>query len=163
MRKLHRTLYIHDEVYEQLQRDRQHVAARFSMLCRRLGVNEWVRFKPTKGLNKGWRRSPLGGTAGSHFYMWWIPAGSKQGKELDLQEGDVAIRSIRHHDLTSQAISLGHLDEYWEFKFAEELDDEDLLESPWTDDQLHFIEEMDENISDDSKKEFMEEQLETHE
>jgi hypothetical protein len=141
LRKLSRTIYIHDEVCEQLARDRQDISPRFSMLCRRLGVDEWVRFKSTKGENTGWRRSPLGGTGGSHFYMWWIPAGSTPGKRLNLQTGEIAIRSIRHHDLTDKRLSMGNLEDYWEFKFAEELDDEQLLDQPWTEDQQSFIEQ----------------------
>ena len=49
LRRLNRTIYIHDEVSEQLEKDRKDLAPRFAMLCRQLGVNEWIRFKPTKG------------------------------------------------------------------------------------------------------------------
>ena len=120
MRRLGRKIYIHEEVSDQLERDRRDVAPRFAMLCRHLSVNEWVRFKPTKGDNAGWRRSPLGGNNGSHYYMWWVAAGMGPGKQLDLGEGDIAIRSIRHHDLTDKRLPTGELDEYWEFQFVEE-------------------------------------------
>lgn len=141
MRRLGRKIYIHEEVSDQLERDRRDVAPRFAMLCRHLSVNEWVRFKPTKGDNAGWRRSPLGGNNGSHYYMWWVAAGMGPGKQLDLGEGDIAIRSIRHHDLTDKRLPTGELDEYWEFQFVEELDDEEIIDQPWTDDQRTFIEE----------------------
>lgn len=71
--------------------------------------------------------------------MWWLAAGSGPGKELDLKPHDIAIRSIRHHDLTDKHLPHGELDDYWEFTFAEELDDEQVLEQPWTDDQQKFI------------------------
>lgn len=124
---------------EQLERDRKELAPRFAMLCRQLGVSEWIRFKPTKGENEGWRRSPLGGTGGSHYYMWWLSAGSGPGKTLTLEGQDIAIRSIRHHDLTDKKLTHGELDDYWEFRFAEELDDEQVLEQPWTEDQKAYI------------------------
>src|SRR5688572_16850123 len=28
--------------------------------------------------NRGWRRSPLGGNHGSHYYLWWAPKGTRQ-------------------------------------------------------------------------------------
>ena len=141
LRRLNRTIYIHDEVSEQLEKDRKDLAPRFAMLCRQLGVNEWIRFKPTKGDNVGWRRSPLGGNNGSHYYMWWLIAGAGPGKQLELEQQDIAIRSIRHHDLTDKKLGHGDLDDYWEFKFAEELDDEQVLEQPWTLDQQVYIEQ----------------------
>lgn len=143
LRRLNRTIYIHDEVSEQLEKDRKDLAPRFAMLCRQLGVNEWIRFKPTKGENAGWRRSPLGGNNGSHYYMWWLIAGAGPGKQLELEQQDIAIRAIRHHDLTDKKLGHGDLDEYWEFKFAEELDDEQVLEQPWTLDQQVYIEQKD--------------------
>lgn len=143
LRRLNRTIYIHDEVNEQLERDRKDLAPRFAMLCRQLGVSEWVRFKPTKGDNAGWRRSPLGGNNGSHYYMWWLIAGAGPGKQLELEQQDIAIRAIRHHDLTDKKLHHGDLDDYWEFKFAEELDDEQVLEQPWTEDQQAYIEQKD--------------------
>ena len=65
------------------------------------------------------------------------------GKQLELAQQDIAIRAIRHHDLTDKKLGYGDLDEYWEFKFAEELDDEQVLEQPWTLDQQVYIEQKD--------------------
>ncbi len=139
VRRLNRKIYIHDEVSDQLERDHRDIAPRFAMLCRQLGVSEWIRFKPTKGENDGWRRSPLGGTGGSHYYMWWLAAGAGPGKALALEGQDIAIRAIRHHDLTDKRLLHGDLDDYWEFSFVEELDDEQVLEQPWTEDQQSYI------------------------
>ncbi len=35
-----------------------------------------LHYKGASGVNRGWRRSRLGGGSGSHFYAWWAPAGS---------------------------------------------------------------------------------------
>jgi hypothetical protein len=35
-----------------------------------------LHYKATSGVNRGWRRSRLGGRSGAHFYAWWAPAGA---------------------------------------------------------------------------------------
>ncbi len=58
--------------------------------------------KMTSGANEGWRRTPLGGHGGNHYYLWWTPAGAPPAKHLDLDQGCVLARAVRHHDATDQ-------------------------------------------------------------
>jgi hypothetical protein len=60
-----------------------------------------LHYKATSGLNRGWRRSRLGGNFGSHFYAWWAPSGAaplKAGEAFDAPADAVFLRDIRHHD-----------------------------------------------------------------
>jgi len=60
-----------------------------------------LHYKGTRGVNRGWRRSRLGGSSGSHFYAWWAPAGASALKPMDgfeAQSEAVFLRDIRHHD-----------------------------------------------------------------
>jgi hypothetical protein len=54
--------------------------------------------KTVAGDLKGWRRALLGGTAGSHYYLWYVPASVDVGRSLGLPEGAIAVRQYRHHD-----------------------------------------------------------------
>lgn len=64
-------------------------------------------FKTVKGPAKGWLRTGLGGTGGSHYYLWWAPYGHPPVKGAGLDEGDVLVRCVRHHDATSQPLDAG--------------------------------------------------------
>jgi hypothetical protein len=66
--------------------------------------------KSVSGPLKGWRRALLGGTGGSHHYLWYVPASIDLGRQLGLPEGSVAVRERRHHDDFS-AIDIGTLDD----------------------------------------------------
>jgi len=60
-----------------------------------------LHYKGTRGVNRGWRRSRLGGSSGSHFYAWWAPAGAsalKPGDGFETQSEAIFLRDIRHHD-----------------------------------------------------------------
>src|SRR5437868_14377094 len=59
-----------------------------------------LHYKATNGVNRGWRRSRLGGSSGSHFYVWWAPATATPLKNAGFQAESEAIflRDIRHHD-----------------------------------------------------------------
>lgn len=55
--------------------------------------------KGTRGNdNRGWRRSPLGGKGGSHFYLWWTVGSAPPVQSLDARPRTVFIRAVRHHD-----------------------------------------------------------------
>src|SRR5262245_31531320 len=75
-------LFCHEEFLQQMEENRNSpVGKRASLLLQRLLVD--VRrqyYKSTQGANRGWRRSPLGGNHGSHFYAWWAPAGAQSLK-----------------------------------------------------------------------------------
>ena len=72
-------LFCHEEFLEQLEANRATgVGKRASLLLQRLLLDERREFfKSTQGVNKGWRRSRLGGSSGSHFYAWWAPRGAQ--------------------------------------------------------------------------------------
>jgi tetratricopeptide (TPR) repeat protein len=61
-----------------------------------------LHYKGTSGVNRGWRRSRLGGGSGSHFYAWWAPTGAAAINGDSSFEGApseaVFLRDIRHHD-----------------------------------------------------------------
>ena len=59
-----------------------------------------LHYKSSSGVNRGWRRSRLGGGSGFHFYAWWAPAGAAPLKDAGfIAEADaIYLRDIRHHD-----------------------------------------------------------------
>ena len=62
------------------------VGRRAALLLHRLLVD--VRrqyYKPTQGDNRGWRRSPLGGNHGNHFYAWSAPRVRRRSQPRNLR------------------------------------------------------------------------------
>ncbi len=59
-----------------------------------------LHYKSTNGVNRGWRRSRLGGNSGSHFYLWWAPASATPFKDaaVEAESDAIFLRDIRHHD-----------------------------------------------------------------
>ena len=91
--------------------------------------------------NQGWRRTPLGGQGGMHFYLWWTPRGSAQAKQVeDLPKNAILLRAVRHHD-NHTPLSPGNLDDYYTLSNAD-LDGggESAFASPWTEGQQRFRE-----------------------
>ena len=94
--------------------------------------------------NRGWRRTPMGGSGGMAQYLWWTHGGSQiiprdVNAELGLKKS-VWVRSLRQHD-DMRPLSPGdpHA-EYMELTSAEITgDDPALVESPWTEQQRSFI------------------------
>ncbi len=138
-------LFCHQEFLEKMEENRANtVGRRASLLLQRLLVDiRRQHYKPTHGENRGWRRSPLGGNHGSHFYAWWAPKGAaplkSQGEFEAAPEGAVFLRDIRHHDdhrpllpqsLGEQYLSIG----------VKELRQEDYVPAPWTQGQARFAE-----------------------
>lgn len=66
------------------------------------------RIKTVQGAGKGWFRTPLGGSGGSHFYLWWAPYGSPALNDAGIEEREVLVRCVRHHDETSAALDAGN-------------------------------------------------------
>lgn len=136
-------LYCHQEFLEKLEQNRNTpVGKRAALLLQRLLVNERQQpFKATRGGNRGWRRSRLGGNGGSHFYAWWAPKGAPplQGAvEFDnAPAGAVFVRDIRHHDdhsgLTPQSLS----EHYIELQ-APDVKGDGYAPAPWTETQAQF-------------------------
>ena len=136
-------LFCHQEFLEKMEENRSNtVGRRAALLLQRLLVDlRRQHYKPTQGDNRGWRRSPLGGNHGSHFYAWWAPRGAaplKASGEFDAApSGSIFLRDIRHHDdhrpLNPQSISENYLP-----IGVKDLRDEDYVPAPWTKDQARF-------------------------
>ncbi len=138
-------IYCHLEFLDKLAANHNSaVGRRAALLIHRLHVNQArPYYKPTHGANRGWRRSPLGGNHGSHFYAWWVPRGAAplagQPEFEAASEGAVFLRDIRHHDdhspLNPQSLGGDYL--------PVELRDmrrESLVPPPWTQPQTRFAE-----------------------
>lgn len=97
-------LFCHEEFLEKLaEHGRDPIGRRTAFLMQRLVVDiRRLHYKATQGVNRGWRRSRLGGSHGSHFYAWWAPKNALPLKETggfsDVPEGAIFLRDIRHHD-----------------------------------------------------------------
>ncbi len=97
-------LFCHEEFLEKLAEHRDgRIGKRVAYLLQRMVVDESrLPFKATLGVNRGWRRSRLGGNGGSHFYAWWAPKGApplKHGGDFEsAPAGSIFMRAIRHHD-----------------------------------------------------------------
>lgn len=136
-------LHCHEEFLEEMQNNRSNtVGRRAALLLQRLYVNESRPFyKSTQGENRGWRRSPLGGSSGNHYYAWWVPRGAVPlAGKLEFEatpEGSVFLRAIRHHDdhrpLNPQSLA----DNYLPIAH-QELKHEDYVPAPWTSPQSKF-------------------------
>jgi hypothetical protein len=97
-------LFCHQEFLEKLaEHGRDSIGRRTAFLMQRLSVDvRRLHYKTTHGINRGWRRSRLGGSHGSHFYAWWAPKNAlplkESGEFSDVPDGAVFLRDIRHHD-----------------------------------------------------------------
>lgn len=130
-------LYCHQEFLEKLHEARQSPAGkRAALLLHRLLVDESRQYyKGTQGVNRGWRRSRLGGRGGSHFYAWWATKGSPVIKSAagfeQAPDGAIFIRDIRHHDDHS-VLSVQSLENNYLEMGARDLRSEEYVPSPWT-------------------------------
>jgi len=137
-------LFCHEEFLEKMEENRGNtVGRRAALLLQRLLVDvRRQHYKPTQGVNRGWRRSALGGSKGYHFYAWWAPRGAaplkENGEFEDAPEGSVFLRAIRHHDdhhpLNAQSVVQNYLP-----IGVRELREE-FVPSPWTQMQARFAE-----------------------
>jgi len=109
------------------------VSSKCAMQLRELATvgRTHARAKATVGSNRGWRRSPLGGNGGSHFYLYWTldhptltaPAG-QAGRAI-------FVRAARHHDATSDPLRRDDFDDYEPLDFAPDFTVAS-LENPFT-------------------------------
>jgi hypothetical protein len=133
-------LYCHQDFLEKLQDTP--AGKRAALLLQRLAVDpRRQHYKSTMGLNRGWRRSRLGGSHGSHFYAWWAPKGAAPLKNLpgfdEAPEGAIFLREIRHHDDHSELKAQSLSDHYLPLS-VEELRREEYGPTPWTPAQARF-------------------------
>ena len=136
-------IFCHQEFLEKMEENRNStVGRRAALLMQRLLVDQRRQhYKPTQGQNRGWRRSPLGGNHGFHYYAWWAPRGAvplQVNPEFEAApEGSLFLRDIRHHDdhrlLSPQSLGQNYLP-----IGVKELRGEDYVPAPWTSAQAHF-------------------------
>ncbi|HWC96674.1 MAG TPA: hypothetical protein VG456_07990 [Candidatus Sulfopaludibacter sp.] len=135
-------LFCHQEFLEKMEENRANtVGRRAALLMQRLLVNlNRQYYKPTQGENRGWRRSPLGGNHGSHYYAWWAPRGAAPLKATEdfegAPEGAIFLRDIRHHD--DHRLLKPHSPDDYLLVEAKELHSADFLPEPWTQNQARF-------------------------
>lgn len=92
--------------------------------------------KGVKGVNKGWRRTPL---KGCHYYLWWAPKDAPPVKEVEGPANAIYVRSIRHHD-DHKPIEVGEPDDYISLTPDEVLkSDWNEGGEPWTEIQMSFV------------------------
>jgi tetratricopeptide (TPR) repeat protein len=136
-------LFCHQDFLEKMGENRANtVGRRAALLLHRLLVD--IRrqyYKTTRGENRGWRRSPLGGSHGSHFYAWWAPQGAAPLRSIpefeDAPAGAVFLRDIRHHD-DHRALNPQSLADSYLPIGVKDLRQEDYVPAPWTTAQTRF-------------------------
>ena len=136
-------IFCHQEFLEQLEAWRHEpMGKRASLLMQRLAVNEQRQhFKSTAGVNRGWRRSRLGGNQGSHFYAWWAPRLAPPLRDAEgfnsAPDGAIILRAIRHHDdhspLPAQSFEQNYLP-----VTVQDLREKEFGPEPWTPPQVKF-------------------------
>ena len=131
-------LYIHDDVLEGVG-DRANLEKRLGVVLRHLVAHGGTTV--VKGCadqqNKGWFRSPLGGSGGMQYYLWWAKQGTPQVEDLEVPKSSIMVRHVRHHD-DHGPLRAGDMADYVEL--APTKLDEDLGIPPWTEPQLQFVE-----------------------
>jgi hypothetical protein len=98
-----------------------------------------LHYKATNGVNRGWRRSRLGGSSGSHFYAWWAPASATPLKDAGFQAESEAIflRDIRHHD-DHAPLNPGDSSNDYLLLTVPDLRGTEYAPEPWTSPQARF-------------------------
>jgi len=133
-------LFCHPDFLERLESYRtQPIGKRAALLLQRLLIDpERLHYKGTQGDNKGWRRSRLGGSSGSHFYAWWAPQGALPVKGFDnVPAGALFLRDIRHHDDHTPLNAQRFPDDYLPITVPE-VRREEYGPAPWTPQQAKF-------------------------
>ncbi len=137
--ELRHRLWLHPGVSDQL-REWPHLYKRLGLVLRHLAAQgRTTVVKGCRDVNRGWRRSPLGGAGGMQYYLWWTPRGSPPVTDLELPERAILVRAVRHHD-DHAPLTAGDLDDYLALVTAPDLGD-DIAGRPWTDAQVRFVED----------------------
>src|ERR1039457_4799420 len=100
-----------------------------------------LHYKATQGVNRGWRRSRLGGNQGSHFYAWWAPKNALPLKDSGgfsgVPDGAIFLRDIRHHDDHSTLLAHSFEAHYMPVT-VRDLRREEYAPAAWTPPQARF-------------------------
>ncbi len=133
-------LRLHETVLDGI-RDRPRIGKRLSIVAQQMAA--LGRSTIVKGcsdpVNRGWRRTPLGGHHGMHYYLWWSPQGTRQTRKFkSLERNSILVRAIRHHDDHSP-LNVGRLMDYYKLDWLDiDGDSEGCFDTPWTDTQQLF-------------------------
>jgi tetratricopeptide (TPR) repeat protein len=136
-------LFCHQDFLEKLaEHSHGSIGRRAAFLMQRLAVDaKRLHYKATYGVNRGWRRSRLGGNRGSHFYAWWAPKGAfplkASGAFSGAPDGSLFLRDIRHHDDHSP-LSPHSYDSHYLPVTVRDLRREEYSPAPWTQPQARF-------------------------
>ena len=133
-------LRLHQKILDEIE-NRPRISKRLSIVVQQMAA--LGRSTMVKGcsdpVNSGWRRTPLGGHHGMHYYLWWSPQGTRQTRKFkSLQRNSILLRAVRHHDDHSP-LNVGRLMDYFPLDWMD-LDGESAscFETPWTDVQQLF-------------------------
>lgn len=134
-------LRVHPDVIEKLSdKGSDHLGPRATLALAKLAAEGRTGIvKGTKGAAiNGWRRSPLGGNGGSHYYLWWAPRGAPPLGDLseELPRNAIVVGAIRHHDDLSPLSLPPTPADFYALEPAELLCDGGALAPPWTKEQL---------------------------
>jgi len=131
-------IYCHQDVYDGMVK--HNLSPKTTMAIRQIiafGITNVVK-GCSDPFNKGWLRSPLGGSGGFHYYLWWTRKGSNPTKESNLNDQDIVIRTIRHHD-DHAPIFVGDLNNYDLIERKDLASNNDYFKSPWNSEQITFV------------------------
>jgi len=109
------TVFVHEDFFHWLHDDHQDVALRKRArycLTELLSTGTCARRKHVRGAAEGWVRTQLGGTGGSHYYLWWAYSGYPAVEGSDLPDKSVLVRIVRHHDDTDQPLNPGSMGDW---------------------------------------------------
>ena len=134
-------VFVHtEEVYQSgAFRDNPGVSSKCAMQLRELATlgRTHARAKATVGSNRGWRRSPLGGNGGNHFYLYWTLEHPTLAAASGAAGRTVFVRAVRHHDATSDPLRSDALGDYELLDFTPDFT-VGPLENPFTPAQENF-------------------------
>lgn len=134
-------VFVHKEEVFQASafRDNPGVSSKCAMQLRELATlgRTHARAKATVGSNRGWRRSPLGGNGGNHFYLYWTLDHPTLAAAAGAAGRTVFVRAVRHHDATSDPLRSDALGDYELLDFAPDFT-VGTLENPFTEAQENF-------------------------
>lgn len=133
-------LRLHQTVFDEIEH-RPRISKRLSIVVQQMA--SLGRSTTVKGcsdpVNSGWRRTPLGGHHGMHYYLWWSPQGTRQTRRFkSLQRNSILLRAVRHHDDHSP-LNVGRLMDYFPLDWMDlDGESESCFETPWTEVQQLF-------------------------
>ncbi|MDE0102907.1 MAG: hypothetical protein OXN89_11050 [Bryobacterales bacterium] len=135
-----RRLRLHQQVLEEIG-ERPRISKRLSIVVQQMAaLGRSTIVKGCSGhANRGWRRTPLGGHHGMHYYLWWSPQGTRQTRKFaSLERDSILLRAVRHHD-DHRPLNVGRLMDYHTLEWQDlDGDSASCFQPPWTDVQELF-------------------------